>query len=258
MSTILQFPFRPLDNIASPYDLVNDDSLGFATDDSTQRFTVGTRAMTWDGSVLRYAKAGSTYTSYQAGVWNQATSADVSFEAINGSSSAGDITVTISESGITENEFAGGHLLLFHASGDGSVYTVIGNTVSSSSGIVILSIDRPLAAAISSSDNYELYASPFADIRQGNSGGTKGFWGVPMSLVTSASYGWIKTWGVTFLSPQSTVGNQGLAACYFRHDGSIDVRGNISAGTVTDQYAGFRITGSASGDGPLIMLQVAI
>ncbi len=256
MSKQLVFPFNPIIWPAVPHDFTSENNLGFATDDSTQRYTVGTRAMTWDGSVLRYHKAGSTYTSYQAAIWSQATSADVSFEAIVTSSAVGK-TVTISEASLTENQFAGGHLLLFHASGDGSIYTVIGNTASAG-GITVLFLDRPLAAAITSSDNYELYASPFADLRQGNSGGTKSFWGVPMALVTSASYGWVKTWGIVFISPQSTVGGQGLAAGYFRHDGSIDVRGNISAGTVSDQYAGFRVTGSASGDGPLFMLQVAI
>lgn len=259
MSKQLTKPFNPIIWPAVPHDFTSENNLGFSTDDSTRRYTVGTRAMSWDGSILRYFKAGSTLTSYQTAVWGQATSADVSFEAVNASSAAGSKTVTISESGITKDQFAGGSILIFHASGNGSLYTVIGNTVSSSDNIVIVSLDRPLAAAITSStEAYEIYASPFADLRQGNSGNTHGFWGPPMALVTSGSYGWVKTWGITFLSAQSSVGNQGLGTCYFRHDGSIDIRGNISAGTVSDQYAGFRVVGKQSGDGPVIMLQVAI
>ncbi len=257
MSKQLVFPFNPIIWPAVPDDATGENNLGFATDDSTQRYTVGTRAMSWDGSVLRYAKFGATNTSYQSAVWSNTTSAGVGFESVNGASAAGDRTVNVADASTTLNQYAGGYLLLFHATGDGSMYTVIGNTASAG-GIVILSLDRPLAVAVTTSDNLELYESPFADMRQGNSGNTKGFFGIPMALVTSGSYGWVKTWGTTFISPQSTVGGQGLATGYFRHDGSIDVRGNISAGTVSDQIAGFRMIGSAAGDGPLFMLQVAI
>ncbi len=250
-------PFNPVIWPAVPGDSTGDSNLGFATDDSIQRYTIGTCAMSWDGSVSRYSKFGSANTSYQNGVWSNATSAGISFESVNGASGAGDRTVNIAEASVTEDQYAGGYLILFHATGDGSVYTVIGNTASAG-GIVILSLDRPLAAAVTTSDNLELFESPFADIRSGNAGTEKTFWGIPMALMTSGNYGWIKTWGPIFIAPQSTVGGNGLATGYFRHDGSIDVRANISPGTVTDQIAGFRMVGSASGDGPLFMLQVTI
>ncbi len=257
MSKQLVFPFNPIIWPAVPRDETGENNIGYATDDSTQRYTVGTRGMTWDGSVMRYAKFGATNTSYQSAVWTNTTGAGVSFESINGASGIGSRTINIADASTTLNQYAGGYLLLFHATGDGKVYTVIGNTASAG-GIVILSLDQPLGVAVTTSDNLELYVSPFSDMRQGNSGGTKGFWGIPQALVTSGSFGWVKTWGATFISPQSTVGGAGLAAGYFRHDGSIDVRGNISPATVTDQYAGFRMIGSAAGDGPLFMLQVAI
>lgn len=257
MSKQLTKPFNPVIWPAVPRDLVTQDNIGYATDDTEQRYTVGTRGITWDGSILRYAKFGATNTSYELAVWSNATSAGVSFEFINGKSAAGSKTVNIADSSTTKNQYAGGYLLLFHATGGGSVYTITGNTASAD-GIVILSLDRPLAVDVTTSDSLELYESPFADMRQGNSGNTKGFFGIPMALVTSGSYGWLKTWGITFISPQSTVGNQGIATGYFRHDGSIDARGSISASLVSDQIAGFRMIGSASGDGPLFMLQVAI
>ena len=257
MSNQLTKPFNPIIWPAVPVDHETDSNIGFAVIDTEQRYTPGTRAMSWDGSVLRYAKFGATNTSYQTAVWTNTTSAGVSFESINGASGIGSRTVNIADASTTKDQYAGGYLLLFHATGDGKVYTVIANTASAG-GIVILTLDQPLGVAVTTSDNLELYVSPFSDMRQGNSGSTKGFWGIPQALVTSGSYGWVKTWGPTFIAPQSTVGGSGLATGYFRHDGSIDVRGNISPGTVTDQVAGFRMIGSAAGDGPLFMLQVAI
>lgn len=256
MSKQLTRPFRPLDWVASPRDLVSDDNLELRTNDATQRFTFGTRAVSWDGSVYRYFKAGSTLVSYQAAIWHNATSAGVGFESIGGASTAGSNIVTISEASITEDQYAGGYLLLFHATGDGQVTAIRGNTASSG-GKVILYLDQPLPVDVSTSDNLELYANPWSDCRSGNSASTRGFVGLPQSLTTSGSHGWAKTWGVTFISPQASVGGTGTPACYFRDDGSIDIRGNIGAG-ITDQYAGYKIVGSAAGDGPLIMLQVSI
>ena len=193
MSKQLTKPFNPIEWPAVPPDFTGENNIGFATDDSTQRFTVGTRAMSWDGSVLRYTKAGSTYTSYQMAVWSNATGAGVGFESINAASAKGEKIVRIAEASVTENQYAGGYLLLFHATGDGKVYTVIGNSATAG-GLVTLFIDQPLGVAVTTSDNYELYASPYTDVKQGNDGGTHGFVGIPQALVTSGSYEWTKTW----------------------------------------------------------------
>ena len=258
MSKTLQYPFGPLDLTTQPKDLSSDDNLGIRLNDATQRNTLGTRKMDWDGGVYRYVKAGSTYTSYQAAVWTGDTSAGVSYEAPNSGSSAGQNVVHIAEASITEDEYAGGYMLLFHSTGDGNVTTVIGNSASTG-GLVDVYLEHPLPVDVTTSDAFELYPNPYDDVQQGNnSTNTAGFIGIPQALLTDNYFGWVKTWGPTFISPQSTVGGSGLAAGYFRHDGSIDVRANISPGTVTDQYAGYRLIGSASGDGPLFMLQVSI
>lgn len=256
MTKQLTKPFNPIIWPAVPRDLITDSNIGYATDDTIQRYTFGTRAMTWDGSILRYTKAGSTYTSYDLAVWSNATAAGISFESISSASAKGEKIVRIAEGSVTENQYAGGYLLLFHATGGGKMYTVIGNS-ESSGGLVTLYIDQPLGVAVTTSDSYELYASPYTDVQQGNAGGTHGFVGIPMALVTSGSHGWTKTWGPVFIAPQSSVGGAYTKACYFRHDGSIDIRGNIGS-PVTDQLAGYTMVGSAAGDGPIVMLQVAI
>lgn len=256
MSIQLVQPFNPIPWPAVPVDHETDSNIGFAVIDTTQRYTVGTRAMTWDGSVLKYTEAGSTYTSYDLAVWSNATAAGISFESISAASAKGEKIVRIAEAGVTENQYAGGYLLLFHATGGGKTYTIIGNSISSG-GLVTLYLDQPLGVAVTTSDSYELYASPYNDVKQGNADGTHGFVGIPMALVTSGAFGWTKTWGPVFIAPQASVGGSYTKACYFRHDGSIDIRGNIGS-PVTDQYAGYTMVGSAAGDGPIIMLQVAI
>lgn len=255
MSKQLTRPFNPLPWYAGPHDFTGADNLGRRTNDIAQRFNFGTRSMSWDGSVYRYCKASTTYTSYQAAVWHTATGAGISFEAINSGSAAGSKEVIIAEAGITEDQYAGGYLLIFHSSGNGMITSVIGNTASEG-GIVVLYLDEPLPVAITA-EAIELYANPWSAVSQGGSNGLNGFIGIPQALLTTNYHGWVKTWGPVFISAQSTIGDVYVKACYFRHDGSIDARGNIGT-PVTDQYAGYVMVGKQTGDGPLIMLQVSI
>jgi len=245
--------FNPIQWPASPHDFTGDDNLGLSSNDITQRYTLGTRHIAWDGSVYKYSKAASTYTSYQTGVWDEGTGAAVSYEAIGAASAAGTNEITLTQGSITEDQYAGGYLLLFHATGDGQVYGIQGNEATAGT-ITQLYLDRPLSVAVTTSDNMELYTNPYSAVKQGNSGGTQGFIGIPLALLTDNYYGWIKTRGPVFVAPQATVGNAYLGGCWWRHDGSIDVHSTIET-NVTSQYAGYVMVGDASGDGPLVMLQ---
>jgi hypothetical protein len=258
MSKGFRYAFNPITWAGIPNDFTGTSNLGLASNDATQRYICGTRNLTWDGSVYKYIKAGSTYTSYQLAVWHTATAAVVSYEALNAASTAGSMVVHIAQASLTEDQFAGGYITIYHATGDGQVYCIRGNTASSG-GLVDLYLDRPLVKATTTSDNMELWANPYAEIDQGNAGGTHGFAGIPVALLTDTYFGWIRTWGPTFIAPQSTVGGAYLKEAYFRHDGSIDVRPAIATKDyVTDQRAGYVMAGSAAGDGPLLMLQVSV
>jgi len=254
MSKHFSKPFNPITWQGGPHDFTGDNNLGLSTDDVTQRYVLGTRHLAWDGSVYKYCKAGATISSYQMGVHDEATGAAVSYEAIGAASAAGSYEVTLTQGSITEDQYQGGYLLLFHATGDGSVYGIRGNDATSGT-TTLLYLDRPLPKAVTTSDNMELYANPYSAISQANTSGGLCFIGVPMALLTDTYYGWVKTRGPAFVSPQSTVGNALVGeGAWWRHDGSVDVHGNIGT-NVTAQYAGFVIVGDASGDGPLIMLQ---
>ena len=256
MSKQFTLPFNPIDWPATPHDFTGVNNLGLSTNDVTQRFTLGTRHISWDGSVYKYVKAASTYTSYQAAVYDSATGGDVSYEAMGGASAAGSNVVTLIQGSITEDQYAGGQLLIFHATGDGSLYLIRGNEATSGTNTTLY-LDRPLPVAVTTSDNIELYANPYSTVAQQSSDGTHGFVGIPMALLTNNYYGWIRTWGPTFISPQSTVGNILLQDCYFRKDGSIDVSSSRGTGEITSQHAGYVMTGSAGGNGPIVMLQVS-
>lgn len=255
MSKQFPLPFNPIIWPALPHDETGDNILGYRTDDVTQRYTLGVRAITWDGRVYHYYRTGSATASYQRALYFNDTG-DIAYESLGAVGAAGDRQVTIAEGSITEDQFAGGYLLLFHATGDGAVYSIQANTATAGSNFIAY-LSEPLAKAVTTSDNVELYISPYADLRSGTTA-TKAWGGIPaQGIMTSGYYGWLQTWGPCFISPQATVGENQTQTGYFRNDGSIDTRGNVDTG-VSDQIAGHTMIGGAAGNGPLFMLTVSI
>lgn len=252
-----QFPlsFNPIPWHAGPNDNTGADNLNLRTNDATQRFTLGTRAMTWDGRVYRYYNAGTATASYQRALFHNDTG-DIAYESPAAGAAAGATELLIAQGSITEDFFSGGYLLLFHATGDGAVYSIQANGPTIGSNFIAY-LAEPLGVVVTTSDNVELYISPYADLRSGTTA-TKAWGGIPaQGIMTSGYYGWLQTWGAAFISPQANVGEGQTQTGYFRNDGSIDIRANVDTG-VSDQVAGHTMIGGASGNGPLFCLTVNI
>lgn len=255
MSKQFPYPHTPIIVGALPHDETGDNNLGLRTNDATQRYTLGTRAMSWDGRVYRYYKTGSATASYQRALYYNDTG-DISYEAPAAGAVAGARELMIAEASITEDFFSGGYLLLFHATGDGAVYSIQGNTATLGSNFTLYTAE-PFAKAVTTSDAVEIYISPYADLRSGTTA-TNAWGGIPaQGIMSSGYYGWLQTWGPCFISPQATMGDAQAQTGYFRNDGSIDIRANVDTG-VCDQIAGHTMIGGAAGNGPLFMLQVNI
>ena len=258
MSKQFSKPFNPIEWPALPHDFTGDNMLGLSTNDATQRYVLGTRHLAWDGSIYKYGKAGATFTSYQLGVWDEATGAAVSWESIGGGSAIGSNEVTMTQGSITEDQYQGGLIMINHSTGGGHVYTIQGNEATTGTTTKFY-LDQPLPVAVTTNDACELYANPYSTMAQGNSNGSQGFFGVPMALLTDTYHGWVKTCGPAYLASQSTVGDAYVGeGVWWRHDGSVDIHSAMEAAPVTSQYAGYVLVGAQSGDGPIIMLQGSI
>ena len=253
MSKYYTKPFNPLDWPAGPHDNTGDNQLGFSTSDTVQRYVCGTRAISWNGDVFKYGKAGILLVSYQMGAWSHGTGAAVGYEVLGAGSPIGSKKITLTQGSITEDEYAGGYMILFHATG-GKAHLIRGNDATTGT-TTNFYLERPLPVAVTTSIPMELYVNPWSDIRQGSMAGNMGVVGPPMAIIAAGSYGWFQTRGVAFIAGTSGTGDQYKTSCYWRHDGSIDDLDSIGADPKTDQYAGYRIVGSSDGDGPLIMLQ---
>jgi hypothetical protein len=164
---------------------------------------------------------------------------------------------------LAANYMEGGYVVVYSNSVATFVAQIRSNTVvAANGGTTILTLDSEIPVAISASTSYiEAMPSPYVSIQTGNSGGNYPFVGVPLvALSTTYPYGWIQTWGPTWLAPQAAVGaTANYNTCVFRHDGSIDVPIYNSAYTMYSQHAGHVLTRASAGTqgAPFIFLEVA-
>jgi hypothetical protein len=218
------------------------------------------------GKTFVLGKLGATITNIGLGLKNS-LSQTIANCAVQAAADAGDTQASLTVGGtdgpagdgvIAEDYLEGGQVLFFNASGVVlQIRGITGNTaVGSGGGTITLDLDSPLTVALTTAYTGEAMASPWASLTQ-DTEISHPVVGVATVPGTSGQYIWVQTWGPTWVSPQSGVGVAGVLACYWRHDGSIDVRSNIGT-YVSDVYAGFVLSEVAAHTqgAPFFMLQI--
>ncbi len=273
MSTQLQKSFTPLVWPAAPQDLSGNNNLAYYTAETTQRYIHGTRGITWDGKVFKYARSLATlYAGYGA---RNGASADVS-TLINSVTPAaiaiGDrkTTLTIASTEgyaadgvVAEDELAGAYLVLGHGVATTTeTRTVIGNTASpSSGGVITVYVDYPFAVTHAAGIACELPLNPYRYLIKDSE--VASVMGVPNISTTTGYHIWIQTWGPCWCVPGGADVPIGDSAndrmAFFVGDGSVN---GGTALTVETGYqpAGFIMDATEVGTGcmPLVMLQISI
>ncbi len=274
MSTRLQFNKGPLFDGGAPRDFtLAAYEPSVYVRETVQRFVPGTRFLTWDGRVFKYAKAtGTLQTDYPSGhAWGE----HIEFETIGVSQLAGDtqITLTVSASSvgpdangiIPEDECAGGQIAVFMSGlGDNQSRGVIGNTGLVAAGTSItLYVDAPWDRLFTAgTDSAEVLGNPYGKIidMHTGSGNTAhiSVAGYPNVPATTGQFCWIQTWGPRWVSPSGSA----TGGATYERDVYFDTTGvsEFTKNTRSDrQRAGYLIDRTTSGtDGaPFIMLQIS-
>lgn len=230
---------------------------------TTQRYALGTRRVTPDGRVFRYAAAGtngwkSGYGAFHAGSL-------VIGEVLHVAATEGDETVVIEQASIAADEWAGGLIVMGHGSAAKTQNRrILSNTASAATtNHVTVTLDGPLSESLLTSDYVEIIKNEYANV-DGGSNEFSSVAGVPAAVAVSGEYGWIQTWGPCWIVPGGS-GTPGSTAAertvYFVGDGSIngDV-GFVDPTTEPErrQVAGYIIQRDSSGSGgpPFVMLQL--
>lgn len=265
-----KLPFNPIIWPAVPHDFTGDLNLGYYATELTQRYTWGTRGMTWDGKVFKYGRAkGTVWAGFGAA---NAASVDVS-DLINLNTVtivAGDRSVLVTidaaegynEDAIAEDELAGAQFVVGHgAAATTETRTVIGNdAVAAAGGAIRVYVDAPFALD-HTAGFVEIPLNAYGYLTRPG-GQVLSVMGIPNVIATTGQHVWIQTWGLCWCVPgggDANIASEGPdRSAYFVEDGS------VNGGDILDhikwQKAGFVTDSSEAGIGamPMVMLQISI
>jgi hypothetical protein len=202
MSKIFQYPHNPIPWDGHPQDFTttapDTPYLGVFQTETTKRYVFGTRYITWDGRVYRYTYASATVYSYHGA----ASLADgvVAYTANPVATAAGAMAVTATLASRSEDDLAGGNMVIFDASGTDTTYNIgiVGNeaTVSTTTKIYL---ETPIPVATTVSDYHEVFENIFSE-SSGSAYSYNAWLGVP-AVTASATYNyWCQTWGPAYIS----------------------------------------------------------
>lgn len=262
-------------------DSVDYPYLGVWTAETTQRYVLGTRYITWDGRVYKYSYAIAAVLSSQG--CKRAQGQACNWSALASTSEVGsyevNITVGASEPGTSaygttssiflKDKLAGGYVALFDpGTGVSSTRGIVGNDGRSGTGTLKLYIDSPIHIKLTSVDAAEVMTSPYYNLMYKNSESGSAVAGIATLAAQAEDYFWAQTWGPCFVTSapnHGKVNTEHFMHGIFRADGAVGGHDDSNAvgGTLTNrhqQHAGFCLgtKWNKLQAAPFTMLQISI
>lgn len=229
-------------------------------------FWVGDSCTLPDGREYRYGKSGSALSTVEACHFNGVGTIPWVSATVTVPVGATSLVIPAAThaAAIAVDELRGGYV---HINGsvtdaaDSMFRGIVGNDYSAIGAAITIYLDGATDVEIDTSSAYEVFENPYADLRWGLGAPLLTKAGVPASYVSAtATYFWVQVRGPRWCNTQTGVHSNTGSGCMWRGDGSLeDVETALGISTVPDvdttQYAGHRILGGYTGNGPLFMLQ---
>ena len=260
MSKEFQYNRGPLDAVeaSSPRDwALSTHEFGvFAPAETTQRFVYGTRYITWDGRVYKYMGLTTGGCVSYHGVANT-LSAFTSWVATV-AAAIGDTDMLITDTGITEDQLAGGMIALYKGTIDNTEQRhIIGNEATSGTTTRIY-LEAPLSAAmVAANDSVEVFENPYRLVSEATNQ-YAAWMGVPTKTAATGYNIWAQTWGPLLVSPGNTSLDDPAAderMAYWKADAVISEVDGAGITASKNQIAGYILNaGTTNIPGPQIYL----
>lgn len=164
---------------------------------STQLHPFGTMGVTKDGRVFRYSKAGgSTLAPGKLAVAAAQEAQHENMACAAAAIGATQVTVTLGSVAVTENQYAGGYLVINDATGEGISYLISGHPAAALSTAVVVTLAQAVTVALTSSSEASLILSPWSGAVISVVDQLDMPVGIPNVSVTNGYFGWLQTRGV--------------------------------------------------------------
>src|SRR5678815_3232104 len=129
---------------------------------STQDVPLGTLAYTADGRVFRYAKCGATATVAGSLYQTAAELTDHDHLSVTATAiGATQVTVTLGATAVTENQYAGGLLVVDSTPGEGYSYIIGSHPAADASAACVFTLLDPIVIALTTGSEVTLTPNPY-------------------------------------------------------------------------------------------------
>jgi len=165
---------------------------------ATAKHRLGFRSKDSDGKTFRYVQAGGTTLVPGTLLQSPAQDANHVGLACNVAVLAGEkaISVVLSNSAVTVDQYRGGHAVISANAGTGYAYSIAGHPAQTNAdGILVVTLDEPIVSALSLNSKIDLVPSPFKGVIIQPTTKTGVCVGAAISAITNGQFGWIQTSG---------------------------------------------------------------
>jgi len=234
---------------------------------TTKKYPLGTRLVTADGRVFRYAKAEGDLVANRGALNHQR------YNGITGG------IVSAFASGVTEvnilldgdtsgdtffgvaNNMAGGSIVM-PTGAPTMCRQIVKHPAGADGETITITLDGPTTRAIAAADMAEVMRNPYQALVQSTHGEWLAIMGVTQNAFSAGDYGWIQTWGVSWITP--SLGTLGVdeydRELIFLGDGSIVQSTDYDPTTYAYQRCGFLMNWSSTSNWsipPFVMIQIS-
>lgn len=161
-----------------------------------------------NGKKFRLVKAGASALVVGNVIQSAANDTQFNDMAVPAATAAGSrqVTITNGTTSVTANQYDGGSLLVSVTPGLGEEYTIISHGLATSGTAWVLTLDRPLRTAWTTSTKVTVRRSPYSGVIQFPATTQTGIAvGVAVYPIAAGEYGWVQTHGMAaVLSDGST------------------------------------------------------
>ena len=239
----------------------------YATPSTTKPagWNIGDKVVLPDGREYRLAKSTGATALYSSRACSFSDAGAVAYTAFATSHAVGSMEITVpaaTHDAFTEDELRGGYIIIMDGATDYNtcIRGITGNDATAADVAFDIQLDGMISHAIVSGTHVcEVYLNPWSVLKESTDRDHVKA-GVPTTTVSAAvNYFWLQTKGICWPVPQGNLGNTGGKSSGWWHD-----VGNVSDATTalgitipaakSSQYAGYAISGSIGGNGPLFML----
>lgn len=207
---------------------------------ATAIHSLGEVIFTNDGRSFRYAKAGAT--ALVAGTLQQAKAETTAHQNLVAAAAAiGATEIVTSAITVTENQYAGGYLLVSITPGEGYQYKIKGHAAATSAAVT-LTLEDAIVVALTTASNYDLVTNPYSAVVINPTTATSAPVGVAVHTIAASEFGWLQTGGVAnILNDAGSVVGTNVSA-------SNATAGAVEASVTAQAAIGIAVTGVATTD----------